>query len=145
MPFQRTFTERIVLDTGCKGGFYCLEMKTRGAARVVGIDPDERYLAQAKFAAEVNGLDIEFHQLSVYDIAQLGERFDVVPFLGILSKTSSFLAFSRDVSSKRRQHRLCQSIEWLGGHVSVVSADRGSGGGAERAPDGRTPSLRQSG
>jgi hypothetical protein len=111
----------------------------------VGIDPDERYLPQAKLAAEVSGLDIEFHQLSVYDIAQMGERFDVVPFLGILSKTSSFLAFSRDLSSKRRQHRLCQSMEWLGGHISVVSADRGSGGGAERAPDGRTPSLRQSG
>jgi hypothetical protein len=61
------------------------------------------YLAQAKFAAEVNGLDIEFHQLSVYDIAQLGERFDVVPFLGVLSKTSSFFAFTRDLSSKRRQ------------------------------------------
>jgi hypothetical protein len=41
------------------------------------------YLAQAKFAAEVNGLDIEFHQLSVYDIAQLGERFNVVPFLSL--------------------------------------------------------------
>jgi tRNA (mo5U34)-methyltransferase len=51
MPFQRTFTERIVLDIGCKGGFYCLEMKTRGARRVVGIDTDERYLPQAKLAA----------------------------------------------------------------------------------------------
>jgi hypothetical protein len=40
-------------------------------------------LTQAKFAAEVNGLDIEFHQLSVYDIAQLGERFNVVPFLSL--------------------------------------------------------------
>jgi 2-polyprenyl-3-methyl-5-hydroxy-6-metoxy-1,4-benzoquinol methylase len=58
------------------------------------------YLAQAKFAAEVNGLDIEFHQLSVYDIAQLGERFNVVPFLDVLSKTSSLLAFSRDLSSE---------------------------------------------
>jgi tRNA (mo5U34)-methyltransferase len=56
-------------------------MKTRGARRVVGIDTDERYLPQAKLAAEVSGLDIECHQLSVYDIAQMGERFDVVPFL----------------------------------------------------------------
>src|SRR5215207_2571202 len=43
-----------VLDIGCNGGFYCMEMKSRGAARVVGIDSDGRYLAQARFAAEVN-------------------------------------------------------------------------------------------
>jgi tRNA (mo5U34)-methyltransferase len=73
-----------VLDIGCNGGFYSMEMKSRGAARVVAIDPDHRYLAQAKFAAEVNGFDIEFHQLSVYDIAWLGERFDIVLFLGVL-------------------------------------------------------------
>jgi tRNA (mo5U34)-methyltransferase len=73
-----------VLDIGCNGGFYCLEMKSRGARRVVGIDADDRYLAQARFAAEVNGFDIEFRQLSVYDLPQLGERFDVVLFLGVL-------------------------------------------------------------
>ena len=30
------------------------------------------------------GLDIEFAQLSVYDVGALGERFDVVLFLGVL-------------------------------------------------------------
>src|SRR3954467_3756298 len=37
-----------VLDIGCNGGFYAIEMKRRGAARVVGIDSDEGYLAQAR-------------------------------------------------------------------------------------------------
>jgi tRNA (mo5U34)-methyltransferase len=73
-----------VLDIGCNGGFYSIEMKRRGAAHVVGIDHDPDYLAQARFAAAVLGLDIEFHQLSVYDVAQLGERFDVVIFMGVL-------------------------------------------------------------
>jgi tRNA (mo5U34)-methyltransferase len=73
-----------VLDIGCNGGFYSIEMKRRGAAHVVGIDHDPDYLAQARFAADVLGLDIEFHQLSVYDVAQLGERFDVVIFMGVL-------------------------------------------------------------
>ena len=45
-------------------------MKRRGAARVVGIDFDDRYLAQARFAAEVTGQEIEFRQLSVYDVAR---------------------------------------------------------------------------
>ena len=72
-----------VLDIGCNGGFYSLEMKRRGAARVLGIDSDDRYLAQARFAAEVSERDIEFRNLSVYDVARLGERFDVVLFMGV--------------------------------------------------------------
>jgi len=75
---------RTVLDIGCNGGFYSLEMKRRGADRVLGVDFDPRYLAQARLAAEVHGLDIEFRQLSVYDVAQLGEKFDVVIFMGVL-------------------------------------------------------------
>lgn len=74
---------RTVLDIGCNGGFHALEMKRRGAARVVGIDTDERYLAQARFAAEVTGAEIEFHRLSAYDVGALGERFDVVLFMGV--------------------------------------------------------------
>jgi tRNA (mo5U34)-methyltransferase len=74
-----------VLDIGCNAGFYSMEMKRRGAERVVGIDSDDRYLAQARFAAETLGYDnIEFKNLSVYDVAALGERFDVVIFMGVL-------------------------------------------------------------
>ena len=73
-----------VLDIGCNAGFYSLEMKRRGAARVVGIDFDDRYLDQARFAAEVRGVEIEFRKLSVYDVAALGERFDLVIFMGVL-------------------------------------------------------------
>ncbi len=75
---------KTVLDIGCNGGFYSMEMKRRGADRVLGIDFDEDYLAQARFAAEIEGLDIEFRQMSVYDVAGLGERFDVVFFIGVL-------------------------------------------------------------
>jgi tRNA (mo5U34)-methyltransferase len=77
-------TGRTVLDIGCNAGFYSIEMKRRGAARVVGVDWDERYLAQARLAAELTGQDIEFRRLSVYDVGQLGERFDVVLFMGVL-------------------------------------------------------------
>jgi tRNA (mo5U34)-methyltransferase len=75
---------RSVLDIGCNGGFYSIEMKRRGAARVLGIDFDDEYLAQARFAAEMLGYDIEFRRLSVYDVGVLGERFDVVLFMGVL-------------------------------------------------------------
>ncbi len=59
-------------------------MKRRGAARVLGIDSDDRYLDQARLAAQVRGAEIEFRNLSVYDVAGLGERFDVVIFMGVL-------------------------------------------------------------
>jgi tRNA (mo5U34)-methyltransferase len=77
-------TGKTVLDIGCNAGFYSMEMKRRGAARVVGIDSEDLYLEQARFAAAVNGMDIEFRKLSVYDVAQLGEKFDFVIFMGVL-------------------------------------------------------------
>ncbi|HYZ32188.1 MAG TPA: TIGR04290 family methyltransferase [Crenalkalicoccus sp.] len=75
---------RSVLDIGCNAGFYAMEMKRRGAARVLGIDTDEDYLAQARFAAGITGLEIEFRRASVYEVGALGERFDLVLFLGVL-------------------------------------------------------------
>jgi tRNA (mo5U34)-methyltransferase len=74
-----------VLDIGCNAGFYAIEMKRRGAKRVVAIDSDERYLAQARFASETLGFDeIEFRRLDVYDVGAIGERFDLVIFMGVL-------------------------------------------------------------
>jgi tRNA (mo5U34)-methyltransferase len=74
-----------VLDIGCNAGFYSIEMKRRGAERVLGIDSDERYLAQAQLASETLGFeDIEFAKLDVYDVGAIGERFDLVIFMGVL-------------------------------------------------------------
>ena len=75
---------RTVLDIGCNAGFYAIEMARRGADRVVAIDSDPRYLEQARFAAEESGSRIEFHEMSVYDVGHLGERFDLVLFMGVL-------------------------------------------------------------
>jgi tRNA (mo5U34)-methyltransferase len=73
-----------VLDIGCNAGFYSMEMKRRGAARVLGIDTDMRYLHQARFAAEVEGIDVEFRRMGVWDVGELGEKFDLVIFMGVL-------------------------------------------------------------
>src|SRR5438105_3356124 len=77
-------TGQSVLDIGCNGGFYSFEMKKRGAARVIGIDHDPLYLAQANFARQQLGLDVEFRQLDVYDIDKaFAEPFDIVVFMGV--------------------------------------------------------------
>jgi tRNA (mo5U34)-methyltransferase len=75
---------KTVLDIGCNGGFYSIEMKKRGASRVVAIDSDSRYLKQAEFAAEVLDVEIEFRQMDVYDVADLQQEFDLVLFMGVL-------------------------------------------------------------
>ena len=74
-----------MLDIGCNAGFYSFEMARRGAARVVGIDEDDDYLKQARFAADVLGYAdrVEFQVGSVYDVAALGEAFDLVIFMGV--------------------------------------------------------------
>src|SRR2546422_4354131 len=79
----RNLSGKSVLDIGCNAGFYSIEMKRRGADRVLGLDFDERYLAQAHFASKALGYDIEFRKLSVYDVHELGEQFDIVLFLGV--------------------------------------------------------------
>jgi tRNA (mo5U34)-methyltransferase len=78
-------TGKTVLDIGCNAGFYSFEMKRRGASHVVGIDPNEYYLQQARFAADVLGCgDVEFRRMSVYDVGAIGERFDLVLFMGLI-------------------------------------------------------------
>jgi len=72
-----------VLDIGCNGGFYSVQMKRRGADRVLGIDVDQRYLNQARFAAQTLELEIEFQQRSVYDVDQIDGQFDYVLFMGL--------------------------------------------------------------
>ena len=42
-----------VLDIGCNGGFHSIALKKRGAGRVLGLDVDDRYLQQARFASQV--------------------------------------------------------------------------------------------
>jgi len=76
-------TGATVLDIGCNGGFYSIQMKQRGAERVLGIDVDDRYLEQARFAAETLGLDIEFEKRSVYAVEEVPGQFDYVLFMGV--------------------------------------------------------------
>jgi len=72
-----------VLDVGCNGGFYSIEMKKRGAEYVLGIDVDDRYLSQARFAAETLGVDIDLRKCSVYAADELPGQFDYVLFMGV--------------------------------------------------------------
>lgn len=81
--FPENLNGASVLDIGCNAGFYSIALKKRGAGRVVGVDVDDRYLKQARFASETLGLDIEFQKCSVYEADQIPGQFDYVLFLGV--------------------------------------------------------------
>lgn len=108
----RDLTGKTVLDIGCNAGFYSLEMKRRGAARVLGIDHDPLYLRQAEFARDQLGLDVEFRQLEVYQVDQLApEQFDLVLFLGVFYHLRHPLYALEKVASVVRGRLIFQTME----------------------------------
>ena len=114
---------RTVLDIGCNAGFYSIEMKRRGADRVVAIDTDERYLAQARFAAEVSDVDIELRKMSVYDLDNSDEAFDFVLFMGVLYHLRHPL-LALDILRKRvRETLLFQSMLRGSPEVTRLASD----------------------
>jgi tRNA (mo5U34)-methyltransferase len=74
-----------VLDVGCNAGFYAVELKRRGAGRVLGVDSQRNLIRQALFVRDVLGLDIDYRRLSVYDLdpRELGQ-FDITLALGLV-------------------------------------------------------------
>lgn len=74
-----------VLDVGCNAGFYSIEMKRRGATRVLGLDSQRDLIKQAEFVRDVLGLDIEYRRKSVYDLDPfVMGQFDVTLALGLI-------------------------------------------------------------
>ena len=74
-----------VLDVGCNAGFYAVEAKRRNAARVLGVDTQRLHVRQANFVKRALGLDLEFRQMSVYDLSphEIGQ-FDITLALGLI-------------------------------------------------------------
>ena len=120
--FPADMTGKTVLDIGCNAGFYSLQLHARGA-RVTGIEHDPHYLAQARFAAEVLGADIDYRLLDVYDVDQLGQQFDYVLFMGVLYHLRYPLYALDKVARLPREKLVFQSML------------RGSTGGMALAPD----------
>ncbi len=115
---------RTVLDIGCNAGFYSIEMMRLGARSVTGIDSDERYLAQAQLAARVSGYEITFRKLSVYDVDQIHDRFDLVLFMGVIYHLRHpLLALDRIHEHVADDLLVFQSMQRGVDDVAEVSAD----------------------
>lgn len=74
-----------VLDVGCNAGFYSIEMKRRGAARVLGVDSQRQLIRQAEFVRDALALEIDYERKSVYELDPFTMgQFDVTLALGLI-------------------------------------------------------------
>ena len=74
---------RKILDLGCNEGFFCLELKRRGADYVKGLDHDPRALHFAKERAQSLALEVDFQSGSMTDEIT-GGPYDIVLLLSAL-------------------------------------------------------------
>ncbi len=73
-----------VLDIGCNGGFYSIELKKRGASRVLGVDVDDRYLEQARFASKTFWVwKLNLPSAPSMTWIPSPDKFDFVLFMGV--------------------------------------------------------------
>ncbi|AWV88998.1 methyltransferase domain-containing protein [Bradymonas sediminis] len=95
-----------VLNVGCNGGYFCLELAALGA-RVLGCDRDPHCVHQAQWAAEQFGLSdrIKFRQMHVYEIARSAERYDLVLFMGAFYELR-YPALALDIMAERADKTL---------------------------------------
>ncbi|MBX2997415.1 MAG: DUF1698 domain-containing protein [Caldilineaceae bacterium] len=75
-----------ILDVGTNAGYFCIQAKLNGAAQVVGVDFEDRYLKQAETCRSIWKLDIDYRQTDIdqLQLHTMGQRFDLVIFTGIL-------------------------------------------------------------
>jgi tRNA (mo5U34)-methyltransferase len=113
------------LDIGCNAGFYTFELAKRGAT-VLGIDLDDRFLTQARWAAKQFGLEdrTRFQRMQVYDLARLPESFDLVIFMGVLYHLRYPLLGLDIVTQKVRRLMVFQTLTMPGEEIFSDTANR---------------------
>ena len=81
-----------VLDIGCGGGLLA-EPLTRLGAAVTGIDAAEQNLEMARLHAAESGLEIDYRHATAEQLAEAGERFDVVLNMEVVEHVADVEAF----------------------------------------------------
>lgn len=112
------------LDIGCNAGFYAFQLARRGA-RVRGIDVEELYLTQARWAAEKYGLEdrTHFERCGIYELARERSKYDLVLFMGVFYHLR-YPLLGLDIVSRLVDHRMIfQTMTMPGTLVEEDTAD----------------------
>jgi methyltransferase (TIGR04290 family) len=117
-------TDWNVLDIGCNAGFYCFELARRGA-RCTGIDLDDHYLRQARWAAHKYGLEksTTFLQGHVYNLAYTKKVYDLVLFMGLFYHLRHPLLALDIIAQKVKTMMIFQTLTMPGDKVYVPEKD----------------------
>ncbi len=83
----RPFEGLRFLDIGCGGGLLCEPMARLGAT-VVGADASETNIEVAKLHAAEGGLTIDYRAMTAEDLADAGEKFDVILNMEVVEHVS---------------------------------------------------------
>lgn len=112
------------LDIGCNAGFYTFELARRGAS-VLGIDIDEHYLRQARWAAgQFDFRDrVNFLKMQVYDIGVQARSYDIIVFMGVFYHLRHPLPALDIVSARFKKFMIFQTLTMPGDDVFSVPAD----------------------
>ncbi len=75
---------KTVLDLGCNSGYFSVQMKKRGASRVVSVDNNDLALKQVNFLAKWFNVELEIIKEEAHIFClTTDEQFDYVIFLGL--------------------------------------------------------------
>ncbi len=98
-PRQRQPFEGLrFLDIGCGGGLLS-EPMTRLGASVTAVDPSEKNIKTASVHASEQGLEIDYRAATAEDLAQAGEKFDVILNMEVIEHVKDPAAFTATCAS----------------------------------------------
>jgi 2-polyprenyl-6-hydroxyphenyl methylase / 3-demethylubiquinone-9 3-methyltransferase len=83
------------LDIGCGGGLLCEPMARLGAT-VVGVDPSEKNIKTASVHAAEQELEIDYRISTAEDLAEAGEKFDVILNMEVIEHVALPQNFTRN-------------------------------------------------
>jgi 2-polyprenyl-6-hydroxyphenyl methylase/3-demethylubiquinone-9 3-methyltransferase len=83
----RPFEGLRILDIGCGGGLLCEPMARLGA-EVVGADASATNIEVARLHAAESGVSVDYRATTAEDLADAGERFDVILNMEVVEQVS---------------------------------------------------------
>ena len=86
------------LDIGCGGGILSEPLARLGAS-MVGADPSQTNVEAAKHHAAASGLEIDYRCTTAEDLAEAGERFDVVLAMEVVEHVADVGLFVESCTS----------------------------------------------
>jgi 2-polyprenyl-3-methyl-5-hydroxy-6-metoxy-1,4-benzoquinol methylase len=89
---------KTVLDVGCALGYFCFEAEARGAARIVGVEQNEKRFDDAMLLKDIKESKVDFIRRDI-TLDPLDERFDYVLLLNVIHHLSDPISLIRQLAS----------------------------------------------